>query len=98
MTRAFFMAGAIEIFVLFVSATITAGVTERMTVTEAGNGLMIFGLIDLLVIGFSAWLYRRLGTVWGGRAVPAWSVVLYCMVALPSGIMMFFATMVLLNR
>lgn len=99
MIRAFGTAIAAEVAALFLCSAIIAGVTEKMSVRAAGNGLMIFAGITVIAIGLSARLFWRLGAAWGGgKAVSAWALILYCLAALSAGVVMLAAMVVLLNR
>lgn len=69
-----------------------------MSVQQAGNGLLIFGAVDLLMIGLTVWVYRLLAAAWSGASAPTWSLILMGVAATLVGLMMFFATTVLLNR
>ena len=65
MIRAFFAAIALEVVALFVCAAVVAGVTEKMSARQAGNGLLVFGVIDLL--GIAPLLRRAVHALSGGE-------------------------------
>lgn len=98
MIRAFFAAGVIEVVILFFAAAFTAGITEKMSTSQAGTGLLVFGAVDCVTIALSVWIYRALGATWGGASPPLWSVILFGVLATLTGVMMLIAAMVLLNR
>ncbi len=98
MIRGFFAAIALEVVALFVCAAVVAGVTEKMSARQAGNGLLVFGVIDLLGIAAAVWVYRKLALVWGGANAPTGSLIVLGLAATLIGLVMFFVTMVLLNR
>lgn len=98
MIRAFFAAIAMEAVALFLCAAVVAGITEKLSARQAGNGLLIYGAIDLLMIALSVWVYRTLAQAWGGASAPTWSLIALGLAATLTGLVMFFITMVLLNR
>ena len=98
MIRAFFTTMVIEVLVLFFVTAFVAGFTEKMSIRRAEYGLVIFAVIDFLVIGLTIWAYRTFALMWGGASAPIWSVILLGILALLIGVMVFFATVVLLNR
>ncbi len=98
MIRAFFSAVVLEVITLLVCAAVVAGVTEKMSARQAGIGLLVFGVIDLVVVSLAIWVYRLLGAHWGGSAPTMWSVVLFAVMATLAGAAVFLVTMVLLNR
>lgn len=98
MIKAFFAAIAMEAVALFLCAAVVAGVTEKMSARQAGNGLLVYGAIDVLTVALAVWVYRMLAVAWGGASAPTWSLILLGLVATLTGLVMFFITLVLLNR
>lgn len=98
MFRAFLAALGTACIALFLSAVLTAAVTQKMAARQAGSGLLVAGLVDAMLVVLAVWLYRTLAQAWGGAPAPGWSVLLLAVLALVAGVAMFFMTMVLLNR